>query len=80
MALGDFDLMTSSPTMNEIDLSGGMGFDFTSPGAPASGMSMADIKGLGMLGSAVGTYMQGIEQKQAYDYNAALVRRSLSCF
>ena len=38
------------------------------------GMTSGGIKGLGMIGSAVGTYMQGVEQKQADEYNAALVR------
>jgi hypothetical protein len=52
------------------------GMDFSAPSAPSSGVSSMDIKGLGMLGSAYGTYMQGIQQKKAYDYNAELVRQS----
>jgi hypothetical protein len=38
-------------------------------------LSSGGIKGLGMLGSAVGSYMQGVEQQQAAEYNAALVRQ-----
>jgi hypothetical protein len=37
-------------------------------------MRSSGIQGLGMIGSAIGTYMQGQEEKRAYDYNAALVR------
>ena len=74
----DFDILDSYDfsTAGEFGDVGGPSFDSLDLSAPSksTGWTKSEIQGLGLIGQGIGSYMQGVEEKQAYYHNAALVR------